>query len=147
MEELVSRNESKAAAGLRALFGKLWLGYVENFGDSQSGKGFQPVGVVGWNQKANVVTSQHLGTGKIMLSERKHALLLDIDHPAWLVKSSTEGHFHLYIDVPGGIRHDDYMRLLGSLADCGVIEHGYAGASQRRGHTSLRLPWVKKGGV
>jgi len=34
--------------------------------------------------------------------------------------------------------------LLVALAEAGVIEEGYLKASLERGHTALRLPWVKK---
>lgn len=74
----------------------------------------------------------------------RHVVALDIDHPAWLVKSTTPGHSHLYIDVPGGIEHEAYMDLLAALAACGVIEDGYCFASKRRMKTFLRFPWVKK---
>lgn len=89
--------------------------------------------------EADVVASTH--GGRI---NPHHALLLDIDHPAWLVRSTTEGHFHLYVDIPGGIPHSAYMALLDALADAGVVERGYADASRVRGFSSLRLPWVKK---
>lgn len=89
--------------------------------------------------QANIVTSRHATTDR-------HALLLDIDYPAWLVKSSTPGHFHLYLDVPGGIPHEKYFALLGTLADCGVIERGYERTSRLRGFSSLRLPWIRKEG-
>lgn len=72
----------------------------------------------------------------------KHALLIDLDIPAWLVPSSTPGHSHLYVDV--AIDEAAYFRLLDSLAECGVIQRGYAKSSQGRGGTALRLPWVKK---
>lgn len=78
-------------------------------------------------------------------AQARHALVIDIDHDAWLVRSTTPGHFHLYIDVPDGIPHERYMALLHYLADCGVIEKGYANASVARGHSDVRLPWVKKG--
>lgn len=89
-------------------------------------------------EKADIVAS------RVLDGSDCHVLLLDIDHPAWLVRSSTEGHFHLYVDIPGGIPHDAYMTLLAALADAGVIERGYANASRARGFSSLRLPWVKK---
>lgn len=75
----------------------------------------------------------------------RHALVIDIDHPSWLVKSSTEGHYHLYVDVPHGIPWDQYKRLLVALSAAGVIEPGYASASIMRGHSDVRLPWIKKG--
>lgn len=77
----------------------------------------------------------------------RHHVLLDIDRDAWLLRSSTEGHYHLYIDMGEGIPWLKYKNLLRALADCGVIEQGYADVSIARGHTDLRLPWVKKGDV
>lgn len=71
-----------------------------------------------------------------------HALLLDLDIPAWLIPSSTEGHSHLYVDAR--IPEESYFQLLDALANAGVIQRGYAEASKRRGGTALRLPWIKK---
>lgn len=88
-------------------------------------------------QDANVVTSRHFATAG-------HALVLDIDHPTWLMPSTTPGHYHLYVDVPGGITNEKYKTLLEALANAGVIEWGYASASIARGFTSVRLPWVQK---
>lgn len=90
--------------------------------------------------EANVVSSEH----RVSFGKPHHVVALDIDHAAWLIPSSTEGHSHLYIDVPGGIPHEDYMELLDVLARCKVIEHGYASVSKSRGHSDLRLPWVSK---
>lgn len=73
----------------------------------------------------------------------KHTVAIDLDVPARLVSSTTPGHSHLYIDVP--MTWPTYLSLLHALAEAGVIEDGYYGASERRGFTSLRLPWVKKG--
>lgn len=71
-----------------------------------------------------------------------HALLIDLDLPAYLVPSSTKGHSHLYVDV--AIPQQRYFRLLDALAECGVIQNGYAASSKGRGGTALRLPWIKK---
>lgn len=71
-----------------------------------------------------------------------HKPVLDIDFPAALLPSSTEGHYHLYLDKE--VIWDDYVALLKALATCGIIEQGYANASIERGHTAVRLPWVKK---
>lgn len=75
---------------------------------------------------------------------KRHVVAIDLDIPAYLVPSSTRGHSHLYIEVPKGIPHHRYMALLSALADCGIIERGYAEVSIARGHSDLRLPWVKK---
>lgn len=133
----VSGNDSPRAAGLRALFERLKLGYVKEFGDSNSGDPLMPEPRSRLTD-ANIVTSRYP-------DQQRHAVLLDIDHPAWLVKSSRPNHFHLYIDVPGGIPEDVYIDLLKALADAGVIEQGYYRTSKFRGFTSLRLPWIKKG--
>lgn len=74
----------------------------------------------------------------------RHVLLIDIDHPAYLIPSTTPGHSHLYVDVPGGISDEDYWLLIECLSDAGVIEEGYFKASEARGFTAARLPWVKK---
>ena len=71
-----------------------------------------------------------------------HAITIDLDVPARLVPSSTEGHSHLYIDVP--ISWDEYDRILRALADAGIVEQGYAKAAITRKQTYLRPPWVKK---
>jgi hypothetical protein len=77
--------------------------------------------------------------------KNNHAVLLDLDVPAFLVPSTREGHSHLYIDVH--VEEERYFKLLDALADCHIIERGYAEASKKKGGTFLRLPWVKKEGV
>ena len=71
-----------------------------------------------------------------------HTIMLDIDHHARLVPSSTPGHFHLFIDVE--LAWGAYQDLLLALADAGVIQRRYANASIQRGGTHLRMPWVRK---
>ena len=91
--------------------------------------------------EANVATSIREDIGDPHAAP-VHALLIDLDLPAYLVPSSTPGHSHLYVDT--AIPQDRYFKLLEALADCGVIQRGYAESSIRRGGTALRLPWVKK---
>ena len=71
-----------------------------------------------------------------------HRPILDIDFPAQLIPSSTEGHFHLYLDKP--MPWSTYKKLLRALAEAGIIEGGYARASEARKYTAVRLPWVHK---
>lgn len=85
---------------------------------------------------ANVTTS------KVFAKDSIHKLIIDIDMPAQLIPSTTPGHFHLYVDHE--MPWHDYVKLLEVLAAVGIIERGYLGASQARGYTSVRLPWVKK---
>lgn len=71
-----------------------------------------------------------------------HRPILDIDFPVHVVPSSTEGHFHLFLDKQ--MNFDTYMRLLAALANAGIIESKYASVSEARGYTSVRLPWIRK---
>lgn len=96
--------------------------------------------------KANIVSSL-IRQPKDFLADpndRRHVLAIDLDIPATLIPSSTPGHHHLYIETKEGIPHHRYMALLSALADAGVIEEGYAEVSIARGHSDLRLPWVRK---
>lgn len=89
--------------------------------------------------ESNVVTSIVKGGPKDGL----HTLCLDIDWPAALIPSSSSDHSHLYIDCDP-MPWEKYEKVLEALGDAGVIEPGYAAASIRRQHTSLRMPWVHK---
>lgn len=71
-----------------------------------------------------------------------HAVLLDLDVPAWLVPSSTPGHSHLYADVR--CSHGDYVAFLRAAERVGLIEPGYLAAVESRGYSSVRLPWIRK---
>ncbi len=133
-------SESSSAAGLRALIGRLGPAKITNWTDSEQMESTEAPFPCRLDE-ANVITSVVRGAHK----PKRHMLLIDIDHPAWLVRSSTPGHFHLYVEVPGGIPDDRYKALLTSLALAKVIEHGYVKASHKRGYTTLRLPWIKKG--
>lgn len=93
-------------------------------------------------QPATSIAEANVSTSIREDAEDRHALLLDLDVPAWLVPSSTEGHSHLYVDV--SIPTSTYFRLLDALADAEVIQRGFANSSKHRGGTALRLPWVKK---
>ena len=93
-------------------------------------------------------TTNHLDEAEVVSSElkgsKKHAPVFDLDIPHTLVPSSTEGHSHLYLDVP--MPWWKYRVLLRVLAWTGIVQKGYVGASIARGHTDVRLPWVKKRG-
>jgi len=86
--------------------------------------------------EADVITSE------IANKKGWHTIAIDLDVPAKLVPSSTDGHSHLYIDVP--LSWTEYERLLRLLSSIGVIEPGYFRVSKRFKRTSLRLPWVSK---
>lgn len=86
--------------------------------------------------------AEFLSSRRVMDSTR-HAPALDLDVPAYLVASTTPGHFHLYLDVEMTWR--TYRRLLKALAKAGVIEKDWAKASIACRHTFVRAPWVIKG--
>lgn len=75
-------------------------------------------------------------------SQATHKPILDIDLPVVVLPSSTPGHHHLYIDK--AMTWEQYFDILTALATAGVIEEGYLNAAERRLHTAVRLPWVKK---
>lgn len=96
-------------------------------------------------EKANVVSSISRSPGESLGMEPNpdwHRPVLDIDMPIAVVPSSTPGHYHLFIDKE--MSWNDYSRLLGVLAEVGILEPGYVGASLARKATMVRLPWVKK---
>lgn len=72
-----------------------------------------------------------------------HVPMIDIDFPARLVPSSTEGHFHLYLD---GIQLSPvkYEKLLRTLFEVGILEEGNYFRYQRDGVSVLRKEGVKK---
>lgn len=72
-----------------------------------------------------------------------HMPVLDIDYPATLVPSSTEGHFHLYLNKE--LTWTKYVTVLEVLAEAGLIEEGYAKCAIERGASYARLPGVIKG--
>lgn len=86
--------------------------------------------------EANVVSSRITVDGSV------HMPVLDIDFPAKLIPSSTEDHYHLYLDIE--VPHEKYMKLLEVLAECGIISKGCAAASIARGATFVRKPGVLK---
>lgn len=84
---------------------------------------------------ANLVSSK-------LRDSNLHAPVLDIDFWSVLLPSSTEGHYHLYLDKPMTWR--TYRRLLRALAKAGVIERGYYKAAKARRATFVRKPGVVK---
>lgn len=111
--------------------------YEENFGESRP--------VVYSPEAATVVTSETTRGGDERPFEISglHKPVLDIDLPVKLLPSTTEGHFHLFIDKE--MTWAQYAKLLDVLAEVGIIEEGFSRVSQgSRKHTAVRLPWVKK---
>lgn len=90
-------------------------------------------------KRADVILSTVAGDYS---GERLHRPVLDVDLPVHVLPSSTPGHNHLYIDKE--MTWSQYSKLLGVLADVGIIERGYARACESRKHSAVRLPWIKK---
>lgn len=87
--------------------------------------------------EADIITSEVQNT-----NGKTHKLVLDIDFPVKVVPSTTEGHFHLYIDKK--MSKEAYFELVRAFVDAGIVEEGFLGASLERGFTGVRLPWIKK---
>jgi len=85
-------------------------------------------------KKANIVASRR--------ADGSHMPTLDIDHPVFVDPSSTEGHFHLFIDVPMTWR--SYRRLLKALYLGGVIGRNHYWRSLNLGASFVRPPGVRK---
>lgn len=71
-----------------------------------------------------------------------HMPVIDIDFSAHLEPSSTEGHFHLYLNRT--MVWETYAALLKALYDAGVIEEGFYEMSIARGQSFVRYPGVTK---
>jgi hypothetical protein len=116
------------------------LKWCANSGVIPTPEGFESViEETGSLDEADIVSSVNSA------NELYHSVVLDIDRNAMLIPSSTPGHYHLYI--PASIRYENYFELLRVLANCGIIEDGYAQASIMRGFSAVRLPWVRKGAI
>lgn len=85
-------------------------------------------------EQANLVSS--------LIKDGIHAPAIDLDFPAYLVPSTTAGHFHLYIEKE--MRWKDYKKLLDTLLEVGLINRGWYDISVKFEQTYLRLPHVKK---
>lgn len=97
-----------------------------------------------YRQKNN---RRRAGTGSANLIssityDGKQMPILDLDFPHHHVESSTDGHTHLYIDVP--MSNFKWVVLMCALRFAGVIELGFFVWSLRRGGNFVRLPGVPK---
>lgn len=136
--------KSDVPSGLRAFLDRLVTYAVPHFG---AGSDSEESMALVEDRTPKPVDESHVASSqtRAWLAKRHH-LLLDVDIPAWLIPSSSYGKSHLYVELPrGGAPWEDYKAFLLAAAKIGLIEDGYAKASIRRGHTALRLPWVKKG--
>jgi hypothetical protein len=84
-------------------------------------------------------------TGPLSAVDDMHVVAIDVDVPAWLVPSSTDGHGHLYVHLPCPVPTEDLFEFLDAAAVIGLVEPGYVSACRSRGMTSVRAPWIRKG--
>lgn len=124
---------SGVTPGLRALLGKLRTHKVDFENQHYDGNDHTPAPLI----EADVVSSEVAGTYD------QHIIVVDIDHPAHLVESTTPGHHHLYVEIPP-VSTEAYFRWLDASAEIGLIEPGYVSAFKARGFSCVRLPWVSK---
>jgi hypothetical protein len=133
-------------SGLRELLGKLVCHRVDFEHERYEGNDHSPAPL----SSADVVSSVVADSGRRedfdFLAEDLHIVVVDIDHPAHLVESTTPGHHHLYVEIPP-VSTEAYFRWLEASAEIGLIEPGYVSAFKARGFTCVRLPWVQKPGV
>jgi hypothetical protein len=95
------------------------------------------------NIEADVQLSDANGIGsEVVTRPGQHKVVLDIDHDALLVPSSTPGHHHLYINK--SMSWDMYQEVLKVLASAGIIQKNYMYASIKRGGSWVRTPWTRK---
>lgn len=97
---------------------------------------------MGWEDQHRLVSTSSANLVGSLCMNGKHAPCLDIDFPARLVPSSTEGHFHLYLDRE--ISWEKYAGLIRAMAEAGILEKGYVQQSLKRGQSFLRRPGVTK---
>ena len=121
-----------------------WVDYTEGSGNSDDPNHSDVRGFTSDPHLATAVTSvvrESMATDPFG-EHRLHKLVLDLDHDAKLVPSSTPGHHHLFVDK--AMRWDQLVRLLCVLSEVGLVEPGYVSACIDQGRTSVRLPHVKR---
>lgn len=104
-----------------------------------------PTGEYGGLQSPTRVHVDKIEDANLVSSHIKndiHAPAIDLDFPAYLVPSTTPGHFHLYIEKE--MQWKDYKKLLDTLLEVGLINKGWYDISMKFEQTYLRLPHIKK---
>ncbi len=101
-------------------------------------------------EEANLITSRleaSLDNGERMQSggsmPQMHYILIDLDHEAELIETSTPGHFHLY--VKHAVTEEQLDKLVSVMEEIGMINPGIKRGWEGRGALCLRKPGVVKG--
>lgn len=135
LEELPQKLQSLIKSGFKLR--KLEQGARPGHGENDTYK--MPNRDVSSFEEAELMCSENIGDSRLAGT---HSILLDIDRDAYLIPSTTEGHYHLVI--PAALKWDDYYNFLHAAVKAGIVQQGFANAAYQRKHTALRLPWVKK---
>lgn len=98
-----------------------------------------------YRQKKNRVrTTENPNLISSLTEDGKQMPIIDLDFPHHIVKSSTDGHHHLYIDIP--MSRWRWFLLMTGLYASGVIEMGFYVWSLRRGANFVRVDGIRKTG-
>ena len=108
--------------------------FIDDLGGSNDAKWPKDKYDYSTKSEANLLSSECV--------DGQHRPVIDFDIPVRYVPSTTEGHGHLYIDVPTS--WENYKKLLDALLDCGYIQKGFHDFSVQREASYVRPPWVKK---
>lgn len=109
----------------------------------------QPSGGEYDGEEAEVDETYHLATEETanlissLTGAGKHRPVFDIDFPVYCVPSSTEGHYHLYIEKD--ISWHQLYKILMAFRAAKIIQEGWFQGCVKRGFASVRPPWLKKG--
>lgn len=107
---------------------RLYYNYDLASGEKTTYSGSEKNKEVKTENEANLISS--------LTINNTHAPVIDLDLPARLLPSKTEGHYHLYLDVE--MDEDDYFKLLKVMAEVGLVEDGYYKASLKKGASFVR---------
>jgi hypothetical protein len=88
------------------------------------------------NQERRAATKEDANLISSLTDDGFHMPAIDLDLPTKLVPSSTEGHYHLFIDHK--LSAENYWKLLSCLVDVGIVERGFYELSEARGASFLR---------
>ena len=88
------------------------------------------------NQERRAATKEDANLISSLTDDGYHMPAIDLDLPCELKPSSTEGHYHLFIDHK--LSAENYWKLLSCLVDVGIVERGFYELSEARGASFLR---------
>lgn len=103
-------------------------------GGGEEGSDYTPSVDVPAGEEANLISSEVKGG-------RHHKIVLDIDHEAVLIPSSTPGHSHLIINK--NLTEQKFYHFVRACHDIGLIADGNLRQADMWGGQFIRFPWRK----